>query len=121
MSWASQGVCGVCRGTGRAAERRHFVYIVFDAQDGCLYVGRTGYSGEYGDRWQQHKRTNPHMVAEAVRFRLMGPYTRDVADRIELEHQVIRQPKYGEIRATLKAQAVAKRFGLSVIDGGATA
>lgn len=97
---------------GRAADcwgpRWTFVYIVFDDAGECLYVGMTIYVGENGPRWDQHKRDNPKLIAEAAHFRLMGPYTRDVARRIELQQQVLRRPKYNRDRKSLRLIANAQ-------------
>lgn len=79
----------------RLKHRWTWVYCVFNAAGECIYVGMTCSIGERG-RWAQHKRTNPQMVAEASRFRLIGPYTRKVAYRIEREQILLRSPKYNK-------------------------
>jgi hypothetical protein len=106
--------CKACNGSGYI-EREHFVYTVLDAEGECLYVGRTAFPGEFGLRWNNHRRTNPEMVAEAAHFRLMGPYTFPVAVRVEIEQQLLRRPRYGVIRATHRARAIAQRLGIEVV------
>lgn len=72
--------------------REHFVYWIYDADDACLYVGRTC---QPELRWYQHQRTNPQMAGRATRFRMAGPYAIDVAARIELDQQLLLKPPFG--------------------------
>lgn len=85
----------------RLRHRWNWVYCVFNADGECIYVGLTDSIGENGDRWKAHRRTNPQMVAEAARFRLIGPYTRGVAYRVEREQLLLRRPKYNKISRLL--------------------
>lgn len=102
--------CDWCDGTGIVQDRRTcwqkahrftWVYIMFNAAGECLYVGMT--SGRY-ERWKAHQRMNPHITEVAVHFRMIGPFTRKVARRVEIEQQLLRRPRYNKIR-----QLVAER------------
>lgn len=115
MSRDRRDTCETCNGTGKTP-RRHYVYVVFGENDECLYVGRTAHIGEFGGRWQNHRYTNPEMHAQAKRFRLLGPYPFNIASDLEIEHQIRLRPRYGVLRATRKASAIARRIGIDISD-----
>jgi predicted GIY-YIG superfamily endonuclease len=72
--------------------REYFVYRAFNADGELLYVGCTKRPGL---RWAEHKSMRPRMVAEAVRFRVQGPYLREVALQIERVAIRTEEPLYG--------------------------
>lgn len=69
--------------------RDHFVYWLYDANGLALYVGVTRRPEA---RWRQHGYTKPAMVAKVASRRMSGPYTKDVARRLEREQQEDLQP-----------------------------
>lgn len=60
--------------------REHFVYTIYDREDRILYIGCTRVPAS---RWKAHSHNNPGLVAAAARCKMRGPYTFDVARRIE--------------------------------------
>jgi hypothetical protein len=65
------------------SERTHYVYRAYDKRDTLLYVGC---SHQPRQRWSQLK-ADPTMkwAEKAVRWRISGPYSFDVARRVERE------------------------------------
>lgn len=74
------------------SDREYFVYRTFNADGDLLYVGCTKRPQE---RWTEHRHMKAKMVAETVRVRVQGPYTRDVAMRIERAAIRSEEPLYG--------------------------
>lgn len=87
--------------------RWSWVYCVFSATGECLYVGLTVYPGVNGLRWKQHRKSNPAMVAEATRCRLIGPFKRAVGYRVERQQIHLRQPRFNQTHLTLPARDIA--------------
>ena len=71
--------------------REYFVYWMFDKRGRCLYIGVTIHPKQ---RWAEHRCRKPEMVAQVASKRMAGPYTREVAFRIEREQQRELSPVY---------------------------
>lgn len=104
--------CRTCNGSG-VTPRRYFVYAAFDADGNCLYVGR---STDPSARWYGHQSKSPEMAELAVRFRVMGPYTFEVASEMEVEQQILLRPSHCVIRAVRKARMIARRLNIDISD-----
>lgn len=72
--------------------RDHFVYRTYGSEGELLYVGCTK---RLDQRWYEHKLEKSQMYSQTVRCRLQGPYTRDVARRIERDAIREEQPLHG--------------------------
>lgn len=72
--------------------REYFVYRLFDADGELLYVGCTN---NFIRRWSEHHGGHRRMVRAARRCHAQGPYTRDVARRLERVAAQNEHPLYG--------------------------
>jgi predicted GIY-YIG superfamily endonuclease len=73
------------------AARQFFVYRAFDAEGRLLYVGCTNDSKR---RWREH-RLQASWAPFVTSCRMAGPFTREVARRIEAEAQEAERPAFG--------------------------
>lgn len=74
--------------------RDSFVYSLYDAEGDLLYVGCTN---NLARRWSQHQHERPGLAMSTVRCRVVGPFKRDVAMRLERETQEDELPIMGWI------------------------
>lgn len=72
--------------------RDHFVYRTFGSEGELLYVGCTK---RLDHRWREHKMERRRMVDLTVSCRLQGPFTREVARRLEREAIRSEEPLFG--------------------------
>jgi hypothetical protein len=86
--------------------RNHFVYWLFDTEGTCLYVGCTTRPAQ---RWKAHCVNRKQMVAETATRRMAGPYTRNVARRIEREQQDLLSPKYDRRLVGIEKAVISRR------------
>lgn len=94
------------------ADRKHFVYRVFDVNGDLLYVGC---SNNPWRRWNEHRTDRPLMTSQAHRFKLAGPYSYHTARRLEREALTTENPRYG-MTPTRRGQhsrnsALQRQFG----------
>lgn len=75
-----------------AGLREYFVYRCFNTAGELLYVGCTK---RLSQRWSEHRTQRPVMTDQTARCRLQGPYTREVALRIEKEAIRAEEPLHG--------------------------
>lgn len=83
--------------------RDSFVYFIIDSDDNVLYVGR---SKNPWQRWNEHRAVKPGVAKAARRFKLRGPFTLEVAARIEQSEIARLHPRFNVQHASPASTAV---------------